>query len=99
MDSWLSGPLRFEGACVGGKIFVEWKDSPEQATFRSSVREFLQTRLPAYYRDHESRRHEASGLENNWQQDLHNGSPEAKAAAQEWADALAEKGWGQPHWP
>ncbi|MGE0228196.1 MAG: acyl-CoA dehydrogenase family protein [Dehalococcoidia bacterium] len=77
---------------------MDWSDTPEQATFRHSVRTFLQERLPALYRDPGSRRHE-SGIENDWQQDLHNGTAPEKAAAQEWADALAERGWGQPHWP
>ncbi|HRC87335.1 MAG: acyl-CoA dehydrogenase family protein [Dehalococcoidia bacterium] len=78
---------------------MEWNDSEQQAAFREDVRSFLRTRLPAYYQDHESRRHENSGLENDWQQDLHNGTPEQQAAAKEWAVALSEKGWGQPHWP
>jgi len=77
---------------------MDWNDTPEQAQFRQEVRDFLSARLPALYRDHEGRKHD-SGLENDWQQDLHNGTPEEKAAAQEWADALFEKGWGQPHWP
>jgi alkylation response protein AidB-like acyl-CoA dehydrogenase len=78
---------------------MDWNDTADQAQFRDSVREFLSQRLPAAYKDHEGRRHEDSGLENDWQQDLHNGTDADKAAAQEWADALAEKGWGQPHWP
>ncbi len=78
---------------------MEWNDSEQQAAFREDVRTFLRTRLPAYYQNHESRRHENSGLENDWQQDLHNGTPEQQAAANEWAHALFEKGWGQPHWP
>ena len=78
---------------------MDWNDTPDQAAFRHGVREFLQTRLPAFYRDHEARRHEASGLENDWQQDLANGAPEAQLAAQQWANALGERGWGQPHWP
>ena len=78
---------------------MDWNDTPQQAEFRQQVRTFLQERLPTIYRDHEARRHESSGLENDWQQDLHNGTPEEQAAAQEWADALGEQGWGQPHWP
>ncbi len=77
---------------------MDWNDTAEQAAFRQNVRDFLAQRLPALYRDHEGRKHE-SGIENDWQQDLHNGTPDEKAAAQEWADALAERGWGQPHWP
>jgi alkylation response protein AidB-like acyl-CoA dehydrogenase len=78
---------------------VEWNDSPEQAAFRADVRSFVQGRLPAYYQDHESRRHEDSGLENDWQQDLHNGTPDQQTAAKDWSLALSERGWGQPHWP
>ncbi|MDA1062557.1 MAG: acyl-CoA dehydrogenase family protein, partial [Chloroflexi bacterium] len=78
---------------------MDWNDTPDQAAFRQGVREFLETRLPAHYRDHDARRHEASGLENDWQQDLANGTPEAQEAAREWAAALSERGWGQPHWP
>ncbi|MBM4415890.1 MAG: hypothetical protein FJ035_06545 [Chloroflexi bacterium] len=78
---------------------MDWNDTPEQAAFRSEVRAFLDARLPAHYRDHEARRHQDSGLENDWQQDLANGTPEDRTAAREWASALAERGWGQPHWP
>ncbi|MCC6236470.1 MAG: acyl-CoA dehydrogenase family protein [Dehalococcoidia bacterium] len=78
---------------------MDWNDTPEQARFRQEVRDFLDQRLPTLYRDHEARKHETSGIENDWQQDLHNGTPEEQVAARQWADALFERGWGQPHWP
>lgn len=78
---------------------MEWNDTPEQAGFRVDVRDFLNARLPAMYRDPALRRHGESGLESDWQQDLHNGTEEEQQAAREWAAALSERGWGQPHWP
>jgi alkylation response protein AidB-like acyl-CoA dehydrogenase len=74
---------------------MDWEDTPEQAAFRNEVRTFIQERLPAYYRQPR----EDDEPENDWQFDMKNGSPEAKAAAREWIDALHERGWSAPHWP
>ena len=78
---------------------MDWNDTTEQARFRTEVHEFIGTRLPAYYQQRAVRRAQQQGLENDWQQDWVHGSPEAQAAARDWAAALAEKGWAAPHWP
>ncbi len=78
---------------------MDWKDTPEQAEFRKGVQDFIAARLPQYYKDAKQRRMLEDDFENDWQGDFANGTPEAKAAAREWAAALAERGWGAPHWP
>ena len=74
---------------------MDWDDSPEQAAFRQDVRTFIQERLPEFYR----KPREDDDPETDWQHDMSLGGPEAKAAAREWIDALAERGWSVPHWP
>ena len=76
---------------------MDWSDSAEQTAFRREVHDFIATRLPDYYRQ----RAEVGtvGLEGDWQTDIVLGDAEAKAAAQAWSDALAERGWVAPHWP
>ncbi len=74
---------------------MDWDDSPEQAAFRQDVRTFIQERLPEFYR----KPREDDDPETDWQHDMSLGGPEAKAAAREWIDALAERGWSAPHWP
>ena len=39
------------------------------------------------------------GDPGDWQTDRHLGSDEAKAAAKQWEEAVAERGWVAPHWP
>jgi len=78
---------------------MDWSDSPEQATFRSEVRSFIEARLPAYYKSQEYRLSQLEAPENDWQWEVVHGTDEAKAAAKEWAEALAERGWGAPGWP
>ncbi|MCY4616266.1 MAG: acyl-CoA dehydrogenase family protein, partial [Chloroflexi bacterium] len=76
---------------------MDWADSDAQATFRDEVRSFIDERLPAFYK---ARAQEAdpSG-ENDWQADIAIGDDDARQAALDWADALAEHGWAAPHWP
>jgi len=74
---------------------MDWSDSPGQADFRAQARTFISERLPDYYRG----RSRVHGGEDDWQQDFANGTDEAKAAAKQWAEALAERGWGAPQWP
>ncbi|MEZ4552758.1 MAG: acyl-CoA dehydrogenase family protein [Dehalococcoidia bacterium] len=74
---------------------MDWSDSPQQAEFRAQARSFIGERLPDYYRG----RSRVHGGEDDWQQDFANGSEEAKVAAKQWAEALAERGWGAPQWP
>jgi alkylation response protein AidB-like acyl-CoA dehydrogenase len=77
---------------------MDWSDSEEQARFRGEVRDFIQARLPEYYR----RVAEQGGpviRDYIWQQDRAHGNDEAKAAALEWEQAVRERGWIAPHWP
>ena len=77
---------------------MDWADNDEQAAFRTQVRSFIESSLPGYYRA----RIESGmppGLEADWQEDMDQGTDEAKAAASEWADALSTRGWVAPHWP
>ncbi len=76
---------------------MDWDDTSEQADFRSEVRTFIDERLPQFYK----RRAEGPDPtgEQDWQTDISIGSDDAKAAAKQWAAALAERGWAAPHWP
>ncbi|MDA0350756.1 MAG: acyl-CoA dehydrogenase family protein [Chloroflexi bacterium] len=73
---------------------MDWTDTPEQAAFRTEVRELIENKLPARYsgpRDF--------SLEEGWDADRKSDDPQKVAAAKEWASALAERGWIAPHWP
>ena len=76
---------------------MDWSDSPEQATFRNEVAQFIQARLPERYQlDGDDG---GEGLRGGWQADRKSDDDEARGSAVAWADALAEKGWVAPHWP
>ena len=77
---------------------MDWADNEEQAAFRTQVHSFIEGNLPQYYRDLIADRR-PRGLEGDWQGDMVVGTPEAQAAASEWADALSTQGWVAPHWP
>ncbi|RLT41281.1 MAG: hypothetical protein DWI58_09075 [Chloroflexi bacterium] len=76
---------------------MDWGDTPEQAAFRTEVREFIRARLPERYRtsDEVNSVDEAGG----WQADRKSSDPAAREAAKAWSDALAERGWIAPAWP
>ncbi|MBX7110814.1 MAG: acyl-CoA dehydrogenase family protein [Dehalococcoidia bacterium] len=79
---------------------MDWNDTPEQAAFRTEVRQFIAAELPAYYRSMEKRRAAATRPEgNDWMTDLLLGDDEARAAAADWNNALLARGWAQPGWP
>ncbi|MBX7110813.1 MAG: acyl-CoA dehydrogenase family protein [Dehalococcoidia bacterium] len=78
---------------------MDWSDTPEQAAFREQVRKHIADRLPAYYRDAAIRLEAAIQPEADWQQDMMHGTPEAQAAARDWASALQEHGWVAAGWP
>ena len=80
----------------GREQLMDWSDSPEQATFRGEVAEFIQTRLPERYLQTAD---EGEDLIGGWQADRKSDEREARESAIAWADALAEKGWVAPHWP
>ncbi len=70
---------------------MDWSDTPEQASFRSEVRSFVQDRLPDRYRQPAAR--------HNWQHDRASDVPAEHEAAMAWTSALGERGWVAPHWP
>src|SRR5688572_16110287 len=69
---------------------MDWNDTPEEAAFRAQVRQLLQDRLPQRYVG-------SSGGE--WQDDRRSEDEGKRKDAEEWASALAERGWVAPHWP
>ncbi len=72
---------------------MDWNDSAEQATFRAQVRDVIETKLPARYKEREA------GGEGVIERDRVSDDPKAKQAATDWTAALAEHGWVAPHWP
>jgi alkylation response protein AidB-like acyl-CoA dehydrogenase len=76
---------------------MDWADTPEQASFRTEVRSFIEQRLPAHYRARRER--DTVGLEDNHEQHYVHGNATEQAAAREWAASLMERGWVAPHWP
>ena len=74
---------------------MDWSDSPEQATFREEVAEFIVERLPGRYQSGSRE----GGIVQSWQADRKSVDTEARDSAMNWAAALAEKGWIAPHWP
>lgn len=78
---------------------MDWSDSAAQANFRAEVRRFVRERVPPFYRDLAEDEWAAGPRYESWQFDLVCGDPEASGAAREWAETLAERGWGAPHWP
>ena len=75
---------------------MNWNDSPEQAQFRTAVRELIEARLPQRYKH--AAQHGGPG-ERAWENDRKSSDPAARQAAIERHAALAEKGWVAPHWP
>jgi len=75
---------------------MDWNDTPEQAAFRADAAKFIDERMPDYYK-----RMKNVGEEGlfGWYRDRKSENPEARKAAKDWADALAERGWIAPHWP
>jgi alkylation response protein AidB-like acyl-CoA dehydrogenase len=88
---------------------VDWDDSPEQAAFRAGIREFFKQRLPQRYKrqaEGEWLRHSVPFQdmriwfdEASWDSDRLSDDPAARAAAREWADALAAEGYVAAAWP
>ncbi len=75
---------------------MNWHDSPEQAEFRTAVRDLIEKRLPARYRVAAAR---GGPGERAWENDRKSADPVARQAAVDWHAALAERGWVAPHWP
>jgi alkylation response protein AidB-like acyl-CoA dehydrogenase len=81
---------------------VDWRDTPEQASFRADVSEFIRTRFPADYRP-DTRSEKSLEPEDvpgyNWPADRKSDDEQRRAGAAHWARALQEKRWVAPHWP
>ncbi len=72
---------------------MNWKDTAEQAQFRTEVRELIRTRLPERYREMAA----AGGPgERTWEFDRKSEDATARDAAHAWHAALGERGWVAP---
>jgi alkylation response protein AidB-like acyl-CoA dehydrogenase len=81
---------------------MDWADAPEQASFREEVRAFIRERFPKRYRpdleaDQSVEPEDIPGY--NWPADRISDDPQRRAVANEWSEALAQKGWVAPAWP
>ena len=76
--------------------YMDWADTPEQATFRQQVRGVIEAKLPGHYKDLL-----AQGLEDpqGWIGDRNSDNEALRDAAVEWGDAISAEGWFAPHWP
>ena len=77
---------------------MDWDDTPEQAEFRTQVRELLRDRLPDFYR-RMAEKSIAVTYHHGWVSDRKSDDPERHDAADAWGAALSERGWFAPHWP
>ena len=78
---------------------MDWNDTPEQSAFRDEARQYIQSALPQHYKDQIANRHSQENPEAGWQFDMMHGGEHAKAAAQQWMEALNAKGWSAPSFP
>ncbi len=78
---------------------MDWSDSPEQASFRAQVREFIQQRLPDYYRQTYAQGRHVGPFAEDPEGDRNSGDPVREGAANDWTQALARQRWVAPHWP
>lgn len=81
---------------------MDWKDTPEQAAFRSEVQAFIRKCFPVAYRP-DTEMHQSLEPEDvygyNWPADRRSEDRERRQGALAWAKALAERGWVAPHFP
>ena len=68
---------------------MDWSDTPEQAAFRDDVQTLIREKLPERYQQ---------GL-GSWEEDRKSEDAGERQAAQDWSDALVERGWFAPQWP
>ncbi len=75
---------------------MDWSDTPEQAEFRQRVKDVIDAKLPAYYKDLLDK-----GLEDpgGWIGDRNSDDEEQRSAAVEWGESMSAEGWFAPHWP
>ena len=76
---------------------MDWNDTPEQADFRSQVRDVIANWLPDRYRRMAAER--GGPGERQWEFDRKASDASARAAAEAWHGALYERRWVAPHWP
>jgi alkylation response protein AidB-like acyl-CoA dehydrogenase len=70
---------------------MDWRDTPEQAAWRASIRTFLKAELPPQFTDQD--------LDFENLLELRRNPGELKDAFESWRKALAGKGWMAPAWP
>jgi alkylation response protein AidB-like acyl-CoA dehydrogenase len=75
---------------------MDWIDTAEQARFRTEVRDLIERRLPARYREMAAH---GGPSERVWEFDRKSDDPVCRKAASDWHQALNERGWVAPHWP
>ena len=68
---------------------MDWNDTPDQASFRTEVRDLIEAGLPETYQKRPG----------DWVQDRKSEDATKRDAAEAWQAALADKGWIAPHWP
>ncbi|HMS58715.1 MAG TPA: acyl-CoA dehydrogenase family protein, partial [Tepidiformaceae bacterium] len=64
---------------------MEFRDTPEEAAFRTQVRTFINAKFPSVLK----------GVSAFEQPD----DPDIAAAMKEWRTAVGKQGWTAPHWP
>ena len=88
---------------------MDWDDTKELAEFRATIRAFFEEKLPERYKRQaqgEYMRQSVPGPdgmtlwfdEAGWDHDRLSDDPQIRAAAQQWADALAAEGYVAPAW-
>ena len=77
---------------------MDWSDTPEQAVFRQEVKALVGEHLPELYRRMRDEGIE-EGYEGGWIADRVSDDAERKGAAEDWTDAVSDRGWFAPHWP
>jgi len=75
---------------------MDWRDSEEQASFRTQVRAVIEQKLPARYRDMAAR---GEPQERTWEFDRRAPESDRREAATQWHAALNQHGWVAPQWP
>ncbi len=75
---------------------MDWKDTPEQSTFRRQVRAVIKANLPRRYKEMAAK---GGPGERQWEFDRKSDEAGARKAAVDWHAALQEHRWVAPHWP
>jgi alkylation response protein AidB-like acyl-CoA dehydrogenase len=81
---------------------MNWEDTPDEASFRAEVREFIAGHFPATYLPDPDAEHSLEPEDvwgYNWAADRISADPVRREGARLWAAALSERGWVTPHWP